>query len=61
MTKLIVHLRSLARDEKGQDLIEYALLASLIACFAIAGLLDGKNEVEILWNNIAADLKAAIP
>jgi Flp pilus assembly pilin Flp len=61
MAKLIVHLRSLARDERGQDLIEYALLASLIACFAIAGLLDGRNEIEILWNNIAADLKAAVP
>ena len=61
MTKLIVQLCSLARDERGQDLIEYALLASLIAIVALAGLLDGRNEVEIIWNNIATDLKNAVP
>lgn len=31
-------LRSLVQDESGQDLIEYALIAALIALVAITGL-----------------------
>lgn len=43
-------LKSLRRDESGQDLIEYALVAALIALAAVAsmntvaqGILDGFN------------------
>ena len=49
MAKLIALLRSLARDDKGQDLIEYALIATMIAIFSIAGLVNAlpKESVEI--------------
>lgn len=61
MTTFMDHLRSLVRDERGQDLIEYALLAALIAIFSIAGLLDASNAVDTLWGDIATDLKNAVP
>ena len=61
MTKLIAHLRSLIRDERGQDLIEYVLLACLIAVFSIAGLTNASNAVDTIWGNIAADIKNAVP
>lgn len=61
MTYLIGYFRSLARDERGQDLIEYGLLAALIAIFSIAGLLGAKNEVIVVWNDIATGIKNAVP
>jgi Flp pilus assembly pilin Flp len=61
MTKLFAFLRSLARDERGQDLIEYALLASMIAIFSIAGLLNASGEVNTIWEEIATGIKNAVP
>ena len=62
MPNLIAYFRSLVRDERGQDLIEYALLATLIAIFSIAGLLDASGEVMAVWDGIATGIMdAAIP
>jgi Flp pilus assembly pilin Flp len=62
MTYLIAYLRSLASDERGQDLIEYGLLAALIAIFSIAGLLSASDQVLVTWDDIATGIKnAAIP
>jgi Flp pilus assembly pilin Flp len=61
MTNLIAPFRSLVRDERGQDLIEYALLASLIAIFSIAGLLNAGGEVESFWGDIATGIRNAVP
>lgn len=61
MTNFIARFRSLARDERGQDLIEYALLGTLIAIFSIAGLLDSGNELGTLWDDIATGIKNAVP
>jgi pilus assembly protein Flp/PilA len=36
MLKLYVKMQNLLRNEEGQDLIEYALLASLLAVGAVA-------------------------
>jgi pilus assembly protein Flp/PilA len=38
MLKLYIKMQNLLNDEEGQDLIEYALLASLLAVGAIATL-----------------------
>ena len=61
MAKLIAHLRSLARDERGQDLIEYALIATMIAIFSIAGLVNASGEVNAIWDEIANGIKNAVP
>ena len=61
MAKLIALLRSLARDERGQDLIEYALIATMIAIFSIAGLVNASGEVNAIWDEIATGIKNAVP
>ncbi|MGH9256257.1 MAG: Flp family type IVb pilin [Vicinamibacterales bacterium] len=57
MANLIARLRWLARGDEGQDLIEYALIASLIAVAMIVVVGEAGTEVNILWNNIATALK----
>jgi pilus assembly protein Flp/PilA len=52
-------LQSLLRGEEGQDLLEYALLVSLIALVAVAAItLAGKN-VNTIFNSIATALAPA--
>ena len=58
MAKLIALMRSLARDEKGQDLIEYALLAGLIALVAVVAIGNAGTEVNEIWNDIVLALQA---
>jgi pilus assembly protein Flp/PilA len=61
MTTFMAHFRALVRDERGQDLIEYALLASLIAIVMIATLIDAGGAIDTLWGDIATDIAAAVP
>ena len=56
MAKPIARLRSLARDERGQDLIEYALIATMIGIFAIASLVNASGQVNVVWDKIAAGI-----
>lgn len=57
MLNLIVRFRALLRNDKGQDLIEYALLAGLIALVAVLGITDAGTEVDRVWDNIVTSLK----
>ena len=61
MTKLYMFLSKLRRDERAQDMIEYALLAGFIAVAAgalLPGIADGISiifsKVGSLINNAAA-------
>ena len=47
------------REEEGQDLIEYSLLAALIALVAIAAMTSVGTEIKLLFEDVAAKLKAA--
>ena len=49
-------VRSLIAREEGQDLVEYALLASLIALAAIAGIKNVGSIMATLYNNINTSL-----
>lgn len=42
------------REEDGQDLIEYGLLASLIATFVVGALTMFGGRVNLLWSAISA-------
>ena len=47
-------LRGFVRDEEGQDLLEYGMLAALIALVAFAGVgLVGNTIFTVFWQNIA--------
>lgn len=53
MLKLIKNLR---RDESGQDLIEYSLVAALIALAAVASMQGVATAITGAFNKIAGDL-----
>jgi Flp pilus assembly pilin Flp len=44
------------REESGQDLIEYALLASSISVIAIVAVVSVGNSIAVLWNAVAAKM-----
>lgn len=47
------------REENGQDLIEYALLAGLIAVACVAAMTTLAGSIKTLFSTISADLAAA--
>jgi pilus assembly protein Flp/PilA len=53
----IARFRALLRDDAGQDLIEYALLAGLIALVAVAAITSAGTEVDAIWDKIVVSLQ----
>ncbi len=50
-------LRRLRDSDHGQDLLEYAFLASLISLFAVGAVtLLGQLIDQVFWQNVAASL-----
>jgi pilus assembly protein Flp/PilA len=56
MAPMLSCIRKCAKDESGQDLIEYALVALLIALGAIAGMGQAASSINNEFSKIAADL-----
>ena len=56
MGKIRNFLAALDRDESGQDLIEYALIAALIALGAVVGMNTVANEINSAFNIISKKL-----
>jgi pilus assembly protein Flp/PilA len=56
---LVNRLRSLVRNEEGQDLLEYALLVALIALVAIGAVGLAGQSVDSIFSNIAGQLANA--
>ncbi len=54
--KLLVNLRNLATREGGQDLVEYALLVSLIALVCITGISNVATAITKVFSNISGSL-----
>jgi pilus assembly protein Flp/PilA len=59
MSMLINFVKSFARNEEGQDLLEYALLVALIALIAIGAVGAAGQSVSTIFTSIAAKLTAA--
>jgi pilus assembly protein Flp/PilA len=53
MTALNMYLRNWLKAQKGQDLIEYALLAGLIAIVAVISITAAGSSVSTLFANVA--------
>jgi pilus assembly protein Flp/PilA len=49
-------LRTFLTDESGQDLIEYALIAALIALAAITGMKTLSNKISNEFNTVGNSL-----
>lgn len=48
------------RDESGQDLVEYGLLAALISVAAVTVMLSASEEIGQLWGTIRDGLEGLI-
>jgi pilus assembly protein Flp/PilA len=53
--KVFVHIRSL-REDDGQDLIEYALVAALIALAATTGMSSVANAINAAFTSVGSKL-----
>lgn len=60
MDRLVAIVKSFARQEEGQDLLEYALLVALISLVAIGAVTAAGGSVQAIFENIAAQLAAAV-
>lgn len=56
MNNSLQTLRNLLNDDRGQDLIEYALVAAIIALGAIAALGTLKGKIDNEFNQIGNSL-----
>ena len=51
-------IKSVARRDEGQDLLEYALLVALIALVAVGAVTAAGGAVTAVFSNIAAAIPA---
>ncbi len=56
MTALVNFFNSLRRSDKGQDLLEYALLVALIAIVAVAAVTAAGGKVDAVFKEITAKI-----
>jgi pilus assembly protein Flp/PilA len=56
MNSFTTLLRNLLRDDSGQDLIEYALIAALIALATITAMRGLSNKISTEFNTIGNSL-----
>ena len=54
MTALVNFVKSIRRNEEGQDLLEYALLVALIAIVAVGAITMAGQSVDAAFTAIAA-------
>jgi len=53
-------LKNLRRDESGQDLIEYALIAALLALAAVAGMKALSTSIDTAFTAVQTSLSASV-
>lgn len=54
--RLFIKLQSIVHNEEGQDLVEYAMLCSLIALVAITSVNFIAPVVTIVFSNVSSSL-----
>ena len=54
---LYLWLKNWLENEEGQDLIEYVLIAGLIALVAVVAITSAGTEVNAIWLNIVKQLQ----
>ena len=54
MDRLITYVKSLAHQDEGQDLLEYALLVALIAIVCVGAVTAAGLQVNQIFTNVAA-------
>jgi pilus assembly protein Flp/PilA len=59
LLKAYVALQALKNSEEGQDLVEYALLVSLIALVCVSSLSNLANGIDTVFSNISQVLSGS--
>ena len=54
------NLRNLLRDESGQDLIEYALVAAVLALAAVAGMTTLACNISNAFSAVGSKLSSSV-
>jgi pilus assembly protein Flp/PilA len=60
MSRMLEMLRGLHKDESGQDLIEYALVAALIAFAAVAAMQTLASNINNAFSIIGSKLSSSL-
>ncbi len=61
MLKLSIKIKTLLSDDRGQDLVEYALVVAIIALGATVAMQSLSGEINSIFNQISTKLSAAVP
>jgi pilus assembly protein Flp/PilA len=59
MTRLVVRIQQLIRDERGQDLIEYAMMAGFVALGAAAVMPGISATITTVFSKVGSVLTGA--
>ena len=57
---LLVKIQQMVNREEGQDLVEYALVAALIAFGAVTAMKHLSAEINTAFNTISSDLSTSL-
>ena len=60
MRHLITSAHAFLRDDRGQDLIEYGMLVSLIAIFAMVAVGDLGLKINEFWTEIVVQISEVL-
>jgi len=60
MTRMMTAAARWLRDDEGQDLIEYALLAALIALAAVVAMTATGTSINSLFNAVSGRLNSSV-
>ena len=59
MMSMIIRMRTILRNDEGQDLIEYAMLVALIALFCVGAVTFAGETVSGLFQSVGSAIPAA--
>jgi Flp pilus assembly pilin Flp len=60
MRNVLTYARAFLRDESGEDLAEYGLLASLIAIVAMVAVGDLGVQITDIWGAIVKEIESIL-
>lgn len=60
MLKLSIKIKTMLSDERGQDLVEYALVVAIIALGATVAMKTLSTDINTIFTNIGTSLNAAV-
>lgn len=59
MWRAVGQIVVLLRDDRGQDIVEYALIAALISVAAVGVLTSAGTELGVLWGSVSTRIADA--